>query len=453
MYGYPRETMPNLARFAQLATVYHNHIAGGNFTSSGTASLLTGTNPFTHKAYQNYSQVKAEFKTKNVFSLFDHYFRLAYTHNPLVQVFFDQFLEGIDLFKQRQELFIGNSAVTKFFAADEDIATLSWHQWNSRQGDRATGSLFMPDFEGYLQNRMFELYSDQYPRGLPEVKGMGYFLMEHAIDWVMQQMAEVPRPYLFYVHLLPPHHPYNTRNDFVDRFDDGWDPLDKPNHFLSSNFSPDRISNERRYYDEFIAFVDAEFGRLYEWMQSNGMLDDTWIIFTTDHGEIFERGMIGHINHVFHQPLLHIPLLIHAPGQTQQQDIYQPTNAVDVLPTLLHITQQPVPDWLEGQVLPPHNQQSITSDCPFLAFDGREFAFGDKVTKGTAVILRWPYKLTYYWRYQRMKDDPEYIELFDVEADPEELHNLSREKRQTASDLLAELKEHIKRSGRITFPE
>jgi glucan phosphoethanolaminetransferase (alkaline phosphatase superfamily) len=43
LYGYARNTMPNLARWAERAIVYHNHYAAGNFTSSGTASLLTGT--------------------------------------------------------------------------------------------------------------------------------------------------------------------------------------------------------------------------------------------------------------------------------------------------------------------------------------------------------------------------------------------------------------------------
>ena len=42
LYGYPRKTTPNLDRFAEKATVYHNHFTGGTFTVPGTASLLTG---------------------------------------------------------------------------------------------------------------------------------------------------------------------------------------------------------------------------------------------------------------------------------------------------------------------------------------------------------------------------------------------------------------------------
>ncbi len=51
LYGYQRETTPNIARWAERAVVYHNHNAGGNFTIPGTASLLTGTYPWTHRAF------------------------------------------------------------------------------------------------------------------------------------------------------------------------------------------------------------------------------------------------------------------------------------------------------------------------------------------------------------------------------------------------------------------
>src|SRR6266508_3062077 len=52
LYGYSRLTSPNLTRFADRAIVYHRHYAAGNFTSPGTASLLTGTYPWTHRAFQ-----------------------------------------------------------------------------------------------------------------------------------------------------------------------------------------------------------------------------------------------------------------------------------------------------------------------------------------------------------------------------------------------------------------
>src|SRR5512140_1968324 len=46
LHGYRRATTPDLERFAERATVFHKHISAGNYTSPGTASLLTGTYPW-----------------------------------------------------------------------------------------------------------------------------------------------------------------------------------------------------------------------------------------------------------------------------------------------------------------------------------------------------------------------------------------------------------------------
>ena len=67
LYGYGRQTTPNLEQLAAKAVVYHNHFAGGNYTNPGTASLLTGTLPWTHRALQIGDSVEKTFVNKNIF--------------------------------------------------------------------------------------------------------------------------------------------------------------------------------------------------------------------------------------------------------------------------------------------------------------------------------------------------------------------------------------------------
>src|SRR5512140_2656768 len=50
LYGYPLHTMPNLEKFAENATVYHRHYSAATFTVPGTASLLSGLYPWSHRA-------------------------------------------------------------------------------------------------------------------------------------------------------------------------------------------------------------------------------------------------------------------------------------------------------------------------------------------------------------------------------------------------------------------
>src|SRR5688572_20282603 len=67
LYGYPRKTTPNLEKLSQQAFVYHNHYANGSFTTSGTASLLTGLSPLTHRAVNLYGIIKKDLWQHNIF--------------------------------------------------------------------------------------------------------------------------------------------------------------------------------------------------------------------------------------------------------------------------------------------------------------------------------------------------------------------------------------------------
>ena len=62
--------------------------------------------------------------------------------------------------------------------------------------------------------------------------------------------------------------------------------------------------------------MDEGIGRLFDALRRHGLYDDSVIAFTADHGEEFyERGWIGHANTLY-QELVHVPLVIRAPGLT-----------------------------------------------------------------------------------------------------------------------------------------
>jgi len=98
IHGYHRETMPNLARFAENATIYHSHYSAGNFTMPGTASILTGTYPWSHRGFHLFGSVKGEFSTKNLFHTFrdNQYTCFAFSHNINVNMLLSQFRKSID---------------------------------------------------------------------------------------------------------------------------------------------------------------------------------------------------------------------------------------------------------------------------------------------------------------------------------------------------------------------
>ena len=82
-----------------------------------------------------------------------------------------------------------------------------------------------------------QTYQQEFPRGLPncrtgEQPGALCFTLESTIDWLQNKIKEQTQPFFGYVHVLPPHAPYNTRKEFVGRFNGGWEPFAKPAHFF-----------------------------------------------------------------------------------------------------------------------------------------------------------------------------------------------------------------------------
>ncbi len=428
LYGYQRETTPNLTRLAEKATVYHNHYAGGSFTTSGTASLLTGTHPWTHRAFNFRGTVTETFQKKNIFSLFaeQQYHRVAYTHNQLVNTLLNEFRGGLNKLTPMHDLFLTDDwLLNNLLRNDYDIASDSefylLHQETGFNNSLFFSRLYHRLHENHRQD-IDERFGDLFPRGIPNIKGRYYFLLEEAIDWIQTQLSSLPQPYLAYYHLLPPHDPYNTRQEFMNVFRDGWIPVSKPEHFFSKGVVEKTLVRNRRLYDEFILYVDAEFGRLYDFMQKTGALDNTWVVLTSDHGELFERGILGHTTETLHEPLIQVPLLVFPPGQQTRIDVHTPTSCIDLLPTLLQVTGQTIPDWCEGEVLPPFSGADPDPERPIFVMDGKENLKLEPLKKASFAIRKGHYKLMFYSGF---KGYHQRIEVHNLETDPEELINLA----------------------------
>jgi arylsulfatase A-like enzyme len=114
--------------------------------------------------------------------------------------------------------------------------------------------------------------------------------------------------------------------------------------------------------------------------------------------------------------------MISAPGQQSKQDVYSATSAVDLLPTLLHLSGKRVPTWCQGAVLPPYREAGQRSIYALEAKHNPEKL--GPLTTATSMLVDWPYKLVEYTGYDRQAGDDPLYELYDLENDPEEMENL-----------------------------
>jgi len=227
LFGYPRTTTPHLTQLANRAIVYHQHYASAPWTVPGTASLLTGTHPWTHRAFTiTQNKTVEEFDHKNIFTHFQKagYYTDGYSHNPYANLFLYQYGRYLDRHTPLKDLFLESPFFPiSHLPKDPDAAALTLKN-TFFNNDNIFSSLFLSGLlKPFAEERIEYLmnkYAGEYPRGIPSLAGASYFYrLEDSIDFIIHSLKSNPKPFLGYYHLYPPHAPYATRRDFIDSFD------------------------------------------------------------------------------------------------------------------------------------------------------------------------------------------------------------------------------------------
>ena len=438
VYGYPRQTTPNLERLAARSTVFHAHNSAGNYTTPGTASLLTGTYPWTHRALNISGLIARKSVNNNLFNAFGNSFhRTAYSQNIYVTYQLDQFGEAVDELINPEAFSVIDQVIGSNFSHDRDAAYRAFDDFLT-QNSEIPASLVVGLISRLLLRRQLALYkSSDYPVGPPRTSNYSlFFQLKDVIDGVIDNLKKYPSalPRLSYYHLWAPHGPYRPTPQFANTFIDNYKPSTKPVHRFSNEVSASDLRTRRSHYDEYIANVDNEFGRLLDYMEKDGLLEKNYLVVTSDHGEMFERGEDGHITPLLFDPVIHSPLIISAPGKTSRTDIITATNSVDVLPTLLSLTGQTIPAWCEGQLLPGLGGSFDPQRATFTIEAKTNPAFAP-ITKATVSMRKGTYKLIYYTGYEA----EESFELYDHATDLDEMNDLYPKQPDIAKTLRAEL--------------
>jgi arylsulfatase A-like enzyme len=429
IHGYARPASPNIARWAERARVYHRHYAGGSFTTSGTASLLTGTYPWTHRAMHLYGSLREGLAARNLFHLLaGAYTQTAYTHNPLAYLLLDQCRRaGAELDLVPMHTLLHGAELASHAPNDFAAALNAELQLRRIENDDPSGLLFLGVGEFFYKyarlTSVNNAHLHAYPAGYPRTSHGAFFTLEEAVQWIAGRLTAASAPALAYVHLLPPHEPYLPPRPFLGQFTAAAPPAAKPPHPLAEDPLPPRyLQRARAEYDEYLAYADAAFGSLMDGLETAGILQDTIVILTSDHGQLFERGIHGHVTPVLYEPLIRIPLLIWQPGAARQ-DIHTPTSAVDILPTLLHLAGQSPPAWAEGEILPGFSAAHTGARAIFVV-DAKGSSKFQPLMQATLAIIRGDHKAIQYRGFAGLENA---VECYDLAADPEELNPLSPE--------------------------
>jgi arylsulfatase A-like enzyme len=170
------------------------------------------------------------------------------------------------------------------------------------------------------------------------------------LRWVDRRGGD--RPFFGFVNYVDAHSPYLPPAPFDSMFTAGRDPEQRSARYLAGmerafGSGPVPAALVAEYidgYDGALRYLDTEIDRLLANLDERGLLADTLVILTSDHGEHFgEHGLVQHGNSLF-LPLLHVPLIVSWPGRVPAGlHIAAPTSLRHVAATILDLTEVPNP--------------------------------------------------------------------------------------------------------------
>lgn len=228
--------------------------------------------------------------------------------------------------------------------------------------------------------------------------------VDRAIAWLQSRR---PGPFFLWVHLYDPHAPYRPPEPFKSRY-------------------------QGRPYDGEVAYTDQQLGRLMQFLRGQGLYSSALIALTSDHGEALGEHQEQEHGYFIYEPSIHVPLVLKFPAGfvPAQRRIPEVVNTIDLAPT-------------------------VTQFCAFPSDELRSFqgrSLLTLVTKGSDAGPRYGYSESLYPRslvgasplFGLQTERYHYIrapheELYDLEQDPQEKHNVLRENPTVAAALREEL--------------
>lgn len=405
VYGHEVPTTPFLERFAEQAVVYEHAIATSEWTGPTHASLFTGLPLQTHGMDTHYKWLDGHHLT-----LAEHLGAHGYdTWSFSGNRFASDFVNLLQGFRVQDHTFKGRF---KKAAARATRAKLIPTDRSTEISPAYTG-----DSEGW--SKQLTLYKDAAPVSL------------QAFARYLEQERPADAPFFAFVNLMEAHQPripsLASRRALMD---DATLQLaletDSSLHSLMAymhgrhSYTEAELVAMRATYDATLLDLDKAAERLITGMEDRGLLEDTIVVFTADHGEMLgEKGLYSH-RWALYEPLIHVPLIVRYPGAKARR-VKGPVSLTGLFATICELTGVPVPD---GVGAPLHPGDPVFSELrdPNHAMPSILAAFPDLDTtpfeRSLSAVIDGSSKLI------RASDHRH--ELFDLTADPHERHPLDR---------------------------
>lgn len=250
-----------------------------------------------------------------------------------------------------------------------------------------------------------------------------------SLAWLRQNHG---KKFFMFLYIMDPHDQYRAPAPYDKLYDPDYHGKSlvesgAPRSYQGKQLSGRQIGLDPRdirhfiaLYDGEIRYADATLARLWDYLKSAGLLDETLVVITADHGEeFFDHSGLKH-GHTLYNEIISIPLIFHYEGSLLQgvvmdKEILQ---AIDIVPTILDFVHIPKPSVMQGKSI-------LTllrgGDSPWRNYALSENSFIDAkafITKDWKYIHHFGSGIGYCKKYT------EGYELYNMLDDPKEQHNL-----------------------------
>ena len=413
--GYPKKITPNLDDLANGGVLFTQAISVGSWTATSFISLFTSTYPFMYGG-----QLYITLLRNTLAQVLKEagYHTAGFHPNPLLSSY-NGYHKGFDTF-------------------DDNIT----NQKSSKSLMRKPKELVkrIIGTKGYLYEFAARIYLAM--AGNPYTSAEA--LNSKAVRWLSSQRGR----FFLWLHYMDCHVPYLLPSKSIS-------PLERYSilrlqskaHNSPGGLSPQELNKFVALYDAKISYVDEAIGSFLNMLKQMNIMDNTFVIMTADHGEQFkEHGDTGHGVHLYDE-LLHVPLIIDGPG-LENQVINQQVSLLDLAPTILDILGIKKPKTFLGRsLLPLMKGKGDFGNLPVFSEDAntqRDFnGMKPKIdsSQGKKISLRTG---KYKYIYTQGNQD----ELYDLENDPQETHNIISVEPETAMELRTKIMAHIEFEGK-----
>lgn len=250
--------------------------------------------------------------------------------------------------------------------------------FHNRQPGKEQSSEPRCDYESWFWSQMPDKDPHATGLGWNDRTGKPFVLPEemHATHWTgttavrFLEQYDREEPFFLKVSFIRPHSPYDPPERFFHMYEEAELPRAQSGSWASKyephasdrddlwhgKFSDAEIRNSRQGYYGAVTFVDEQIGRILHTLEERGLLDNTMIVYFSDHGDMLGDQNMWRKSYAYEQSA-RIPMLLR-PAKTQTlkvagKRIAEPVEIRDLLPTFLDVAGSPTPSDVEGKSLLP----------------------------------------------------------------------------------------------------